>query len=67
VESSAEESRVLNDEEIKALVAAVILALSRCDLPRAVQIEVLERAAVEIRLVDAIDESALLQLVDGMN
>ena len=55
----------MSDEEIKALVAATILALDRVDLPNAVKLQVLEQAAAVIRLRDAIDESALGQIANG--
>lgn len=55
----------MSDAEIQALVAATVLALDRVELPNAVKLEVLERAAAVIRLRDAIDESALGQIANG--
>jgi hypothetical protein len=55
----------MNDDEVRALVAATILALDRVDLSNAVKLEVLERAASEIRLRDTIDEWALGRIANG--
>ena len=53
----------MNPVQRKQLASAVVLALSRVDLPRCEQIEILEEAVEWLRMTEEVDEAALLQLV----
>jgi hypothetical protein len=51
---------------LEQAVAAVLLALKRVDLSPAEQLEIIELTAERLRIMEAVDESALLQIV-GMS
>ena len=53
----------MNEALRKQRASAVVLALSRVDLPRCQQVEILEEAIEWLRMTEEIDEAALLLLV----
>lgn len=57
----------MDPKQKEQAVAAVLIALGRVDLTRAEQIELLEGALERLRVMEEVDESALLQIVGGMN
>jgi hypothetical protein len=53
----------MSEAQLNQLAAAVRLAMERVDLTRSEQIQVLERTVEQLRIVEAVDEEALMQLV----
>jgi len=53
----------MNDELLDHLASAVVLAMGRVDIVREDQIRILEVAAERLRVTEAVDQMALVQLV----
>jgi hypothetical protein len=57
----------MDEKQREQLVCAVILALSRVELTRQDQIELLETTVERLRIMEEVDETALLQMVGMAN
>ena len=63
--STDDETRALVDSELRALIRAVLVSFDQAEVPKAARIPILEGALAELRLADAIVDSALTQIHDG--
>jgi hypothetical protein len=55
----------MSEDDLDGLAAAAVLSFDRVGLSNAETLAVLDRTAAAIRLRDAIDESALVQIANG--